>query len=284
MSNRIIKRLKNLYYFYLNHFLFPEKLEPNHNCSPFILLTRSRTGSNYLLGLLNSHTEIITYGEIFSQYNYIKWDRRGYPKRGKMVSMMQENPINFLERIIFRTYERRVSAVGFKLFYYHAQNKKWQDIWHYFKARKDIKIIHLKRKNILKTHLSKERAMRTGQWVKTNRPKYNSVLFPNFKRNDYAISLDYEKCLRVFIETRQMENYYYSFFSDHKTITVTYENLVIDYEKEIKRIQNFLGVNYEILRASTRKQSEQSLSSAISNYFDLKKRLKNTPWEIFFEE
>src|SRR5690606_16569148 len=31
----------------------------------FIILARSRTGSNFLRGMLNSHPQVLTYGEIF---------------------------------------------------------------------------------------------------------------------------------------------------------------------------------------------------------------------------
>ena len=52
----------------------------------------------------------------------------------------------------------------------------------------------------------------------------------------------------------------------------------------MKRVQDFLGVQYETVKPSTYKQSHQSLSDSISNYWGLKERFTGTPWEEFFED
>jgi len=51
----------------------------------------------------------------------------------------------------------------------------------------------------------------------------------------------------------------------------------------MKRIQEFLGVDYEAVQPATYKQSRLPLAVAISNYAELKERFNGTPWEMFFE-
>jgi len=60
--------------------------------------------------------------------------------------------------------------------------------------------------------------------------------------------------------------------------------LLRNYECEMKRIQEFLGVAYEVVRPLTYKQSGQPLSRAISNYVELKEQFQGTSWEAFFED
>jgi hypothetical protein len=52
----------------------------------------------------------------------------------------------------------------------------------------------------------------------------------------------------------------------------------------MQRIQEFLGVDCEAVVPLTYKQSNQPLSEAISNYFELKEKFVDSPWEDFFED
>jgi len=168
-----------------------------------------------------------------------------------------------------------ISAVGFKTIYPHTRNESWKPVRTYLGNQKAFRIIHIKRKNILKTHLSRKRvAQRKGRWKDISGVEEDNV----------PISLDYEDCLRAFMDTRKWEREYDIFFGNHHKIDVLYENLSGDYENEMKRIQEFLGVDYEVVKPLTHKQSSQPLSRAISNYFELKERFKGTPWEEFFED
>jgi hypothetical protein len=86
------------------------------------------------------------------------------------------------------------------------------------------------------------------------------------------------------VGTRKWEVEYDQFFNDHPKLDVLYEDLAQDYEREMARIQAFLGVDYQAVKPSTFKQSDQPLSKQIANYFELKKRFIDTPWAEFFEE
>jgi LPS sulfotransferase NodH len=240
----------------------------------FIVLGRSRVGSSFLRGLLNSHQRIYTYGELFRDYQFIGWGFPDYPQLKSTLSLIQNDPIAFLEKKVFKKYPKNISAVGFKLFYYHAQNDGRHIIWAYLQGNKDLSIIHIKRRNILKTHLSRKKAVASGEWANVT----------GMTKDHAPISLNYEECLADFVRTRKWEKQYDRFFRDHRKHDVFYEDLAEDYEGEMKYLQRFLGVEYELIRPLTYKQSAQTLSQAISNYFELKEKFKGSPWECFFEE
>ena len=250
-------------------------LTGNSDYTKFIILGRSRTGSNLLLNLLQSHQQIRLFYELFNNdYNPKNfWDFINQDLED-IWQMKQDHPIDFLEKLIFREMPKYISAVGFKLFYYHAQQGKERSVWNYLKDAKEIKIIHLKRKNLLKTYVSQEIALQTNNWV--SKGKLHKI-------NDTSINLDYSLVLKAFETTRRREQEAEQFFAEHQMINIIYEDIVKDYVKETKRIQDFLNIDYQPLSISTRKQSQKSLAQQIHNYEYLKLKFANTPWSEFFE-
>lgn len=243
----------------------------------FIVLARSRTGSNFLRGLLNSHSKITIFGEIVadSSQDYVDWDVPGYEQSGRISALRRQDPVLFLERQVFRTFLPDVSAVGFKIFYYHAQDNRWKHVWTYLQSSRALRVIHLKRWNILESLASRKRANLTNQWVETSvQPTQNCA----------PVSLTYKECLIEFLATVRWETEADLFFENHSMLQVYYKDLITRRDDVLCDIQTFLGVDCEILTPSTRKQSNQSLSQAISNYFELKEQFKGTRWQEFFEE
>ena len=276
----VLRNLRKLWPFYLKQFI-PEMLLGGHlDYVKFILIGRSRTGSNLLRGSLMSHSRIVVFGDLFRKYrvdrpNDIYWGLPFYPQTQDAISLRQRDPIRFLETQVFRKFPTCVSAVGFKVLYPHAHPESWQPVLNYLRDQKTLKVIHIKRRNILKTHLSLKRVEHSkDKWVNlAGTPEDNGAIF-----------LDYEECLQAFIHTRQWETEHDRLFEGHDKLEVVYEDLVSNYQAEMKRIQEFLGVKYETVKPLTYKQTRQPLSKAIANYAELKQRFANTPWEIFFED
>ena len=240
----------------------------------FLILARSRTGSNYLRGLLNSHQRVIVFGEIFKNQEAIEWGMTGYPQDEQTLILFQNDPAKFLDLAVFRAYPRGTEAVGFKLFYYHAHDTALEPIWAYLKLRTDIKVIHLKRRNILKTHLSRKRAVLTDKWENLD----------GSEAKERPITLDYEECLQDFVQTRAWEQEYDQYFQDHPFLAVTYEDLASNKEVELRRIEDFLAIEHKPLTPETFKQSRKPLYETIANYDELRTRFEGTPWESFFNE
>ncbi|MFC2023143.1 hypothetical protein ACFLT5_00195 [Chloroflexota bacterium] len=110
-------------YALLTHYARVKGIASGHlDYERFIILGQERTGSNFLKDLLNSHSQIIASGELFQSFDVIHWEygfHRMDPPRRLLVAF-QDDPVGFLESYVFAKFPKRISAVGFKLFYAHA--------------------------------------------------------------------------------------------------------------------------------------------------------------------
>lgn len=242
----------------------------------FIILGRSRTGSNFLRGLLNSHPQVVVYGEIFQNKKEIGWALPGFSSNARLMREFHQEPVGFVERRVFKKFQPQIRAVGFKIFYYHAQDEAWAPVWEYLRQHREIKVLHITRRNILRTHLSRKLAMLSDIWVDTSggasRPK--------------SVRLDYSECLTDFEQTQKWQQDYAQFFQDHDLLEVVYEDLAADYRPVMKQVLDFLGVeaNLELIKPETHKQSQTPLTKAIENYQELKQMFSDSRWASFFEE
>ncbi|AFZ37812.1 sulfotransferase, putative [Stanieria cyanosphaera PCC 7437] len=241
----------------------------------FLILCRSRTGSNFLVSLLQSHPQIRAFGEVFTEEEHIYWGYPGYNSE-QILQLRKNNPIEFLNKVVYRETFPLVSAVGFKLFYDQAKRGQQKNIWGYLQKMSDVKIIHLKRKNILEAHVSHKLAERNNQWILLDNQK-ELMLEP--------IALDYDECLQAFEQTKIWETEYEQFFAKYKhpIQTIYYEELVSNTLLITRELQNFLEVNYWFLNTYTKKQNQVSLRDKIINYDELKDKFSKTIWSKFFE-
>jgi hypothetical protein len=225
-----------------------------------------------LRSLLNSHCCIIAFGEIVQ--NPKEWDQTGFFQSSKMEWLHDHEPVTLIEKILFRKYPQYISAVGFKLFYYHARDNLWISIWPYLKSLSSLRIIHVKRRNILKSYLSRKKALITNCWVNTSGSTESLI----------PIKMNYQDCLNEFITTRKYEKEVDRLFTTHWKMDVFYKELSKDYRSVMRKVQEFLDVPYGDVFPSTYKQSQYPLSQSIVNYWELKEKFKGTEWEAFFEE
>lgn len=240
----------------------------------FIILGRSRSGSNLLRGLLNSHSQIIAFEEMFKDPQAIGWGLEGYPQDSRTLERFRNDTLDFIKQDLFTNMPVQVRAVGFKIFYYHAYGTDLEPVWEYLKTDTDVHVLHIKRKNILKTHLSKKRAELTDSWINLTGEKQRPV----------SIELDVKSCREDFEQTRAWEEEYDRLFASHPLLEVAYEELARDHTAVMDRVQQFLSVDHEKLEPQTYKQSHQKLADAISNFDELKSAFQGSRWEPFFSE
>lgn len=240
----------------------------------FIILGRSRVGSNMLRSLLNTHNNLYCFGELFRHRGEVGWDTRYYRHRlldlfseGKFL---QDRPIDFLSQKIFKRYPAAIQAVGFKIFYYHALDPEWKDVWTYLKEN-NIHIIHLKRRNLLQVLLSKKLAETSGNWTGKS-------------YGDVKLHLDPATCSEEFQKTEQWWEEFDEFFRYNNSLEVWYEDLAVDVKSETGRIFDFLGVQADerTIQPSTRKQRKTPPDERIENFEELKNYFQGTKWESFF--
>lgn len=269
--------------------------------SKFMIVGKARTGTSYLQTLLGSHSQIISKGEIFHLLAKKKEDLH------KIVS----NPVQHLEKNVYKSHGELIRAVGFKGLYeqlgrdnFFLGNMKTIHLSSSVKKRRqafmryrdnninineamerldealmhlindyNIKIIHIKRKNKFHTFLSEQLANISDKWKSTDGHYISAPL-----------NIDITDCTRFFEGVTTMENRYDALFKDHDMLQVTYEDLTQNTDETSIRIQSFLGVDVKELSSPLRKQNRRAASDVVLNYHELKSKFEYTDWSKYFED
>jgi len=224
----------------------------------FVVLSRSRTGSNLLISLLNSHPQVVAGGEYFRRLHGLDH--------------------NEVLRKAFSGEPFPIKAKGFKIFYYHPVDEPSSGVWDKLRAMADLSVIHLKRKNLLRTLVSRKIAGVEDVWLSMS--EHN----PRSSAGHVNISFTVDELTDLFRETRVWEESGHRMFCNHPMLTIYYEDLVTDRAKVFRQVTQFLGVSYIEPKTELKKQNNRSLRATIMNYDDLKLRFSSTEWALFFEE
>lgn len=260
--------------YYLKAFLCDAGIIPSHDeYRRFVIIARPRTGTNLLRSMLNAHGQVLAFGEVFRDPEFIGWGMPYYPRIGPMRRLLERDPVRFLERVVYRRYPKRIRAVGFKIFYAHARNPEWLPLWDHLRERKELTVIHVRRRNLLGAYLSQVKARQTGVW-ETRRGTY---------RDPGPVMLDYGQCRHQFEVTRRQEQACDEQFSGHLKLDLYYEDLATDHAGQMRRALEALGVPYREVSPGIRKQGSRPLAESIANYAELRERFAGSPWEGFFE-
>jgi LPS sulfotransferase NodH len=223
----------------------------------FIILSRSRTGSNLLISMFNSHPSMYAEGEIFSWLN------------GRSEKQI-------LNRI-YASYPGYIKAVGFKIFYYHPQDDESGLTWQLLQNLDDLYVIHLKRRNILRTLLSRK--------IAGNTDAYRYDLQKSGKNNQKkTCRFSADELQAGFQQTREWEIKFAHLFADKFIIDVYYEDLVCNPTLEFNKIAEMLQIKSHSPRTYLKRQNPEKAIELIENYATLKAKFSDTQWACFFEE
>lgn len=223
----------------------------------FVILSRSRTGSNMLTSLLNSHPGVIADGEILARL-------RGREARDILAQAYARQP-------------RYIKARGFKLFYYHPLDCKHTDLWDRLIADQDVRVLHLKRRNILRTLVSRKIAGMRDVWTATSRARLRMA-------GSKAVFFTTSELEQGFRRTRAWEEGGDRQFQGHPLMSVHYEDLIDDPASTLACVLDFLDLEQCPLATSMRKQNPERLTKLVANYAQLKAAFAGTEWQAFFED
>lgn len=222
----------------------------------FALVGHARTGSNLLLDVFRSSPEVEMLHEIFSADNRI------------IGQGFNENIAR-----LYSGYPHCIRAVGCKIFYNHLTNQEWSE----FEQRREFKIIHLMRRNRLRTLVSLAVAFKTDIWLQTNfRTKV-----PLEKKRVY---LDPETLLTQFMQIESWESQARARFAHRDVLEIYYEDLVGNFDAIASKAVAFVGATrWNPKRIGYKKQNPEPLDQLISNFDEVSAALRNTPWEQYLE-
>jgi hypothetical protein len=282
----------------------------------FIVLSDARTGSNLLVEALSAHPEIVCFRELFNLEDEIDYNVAGYDGSSPDdVALRRSDPARFVAQRVF-TEQPAVRAVGFKFHYLHAFG--YGGIAEAMSADGGLRIVHLLRRNKLRTLASKKIAEETGAWMQHDagaqrrellRRTLSGAEIGRLARNPLrlierlrqivrppratpaagraAVRLTHEECEQFFwAEALQAEDYEKRVFAGHPQMTTTYEELVAERERVLGEVCAFLGVKPAPVSAPTlRRQNPEPLRDLIANYDELRASYADHPViAAWFEE
>ena len=233
----------------------------------FVILTQRRSGSNFLILLLNQHPQIICHSELFDRKLCWTEPKTSFFEPGNLIIRLLKNlfPITFLRFILNE--KNRIS--GFKIFSDH--NSK---VLNYLSRNNNIKVIILKRQNFLKREISEQVALKTGAYIQFSENK-----------NVEDITFDVDKL-------RDNYNNYTVFFKDfinglkddkRDFCVVHYEDLISEnYGVAMRQISDFLGLDswaFNINKVPSKRQGTRPMSNVLKNYDQVKEELKGSIFE-----
>jgi len=213
----------------------------------FMIVANARTGSNYLLDGLKTSPAIRMYHEIFASHN-----REAGKDFEKILST------------IYQYESRSTQIVGFKVFYNHLTDAEWKKL----AARTDPKVIHLTRRNRLRTAVSLAIAFKTGRWTQAGK---------STGLKDKRIRLDRSKLLKRLEQIEEGEAATRARFSDRSMLEVVYEELVQSPRNVFATVGAYLGVDdIDPGKIRLKRQNPEGLAQLIVNYDEVESLLKNT--------
>lgn len=222
----------------------------------FVIIARSRTGSNLLNSLLGSHKEIETNGEIFS---YLKDYSCGEVWKKTFVKK-----------------EKKINWVGFKLFYYHPIDSIDKSVWDYIDKDPEIHVIHLRRENMLRTYISRLIAGKLKIWLNKDSE--------DIKIEEKKIKVNIEECFEEFKKIKIWEDETRSRFINRKNyIELTYEELIESRDVMMSKIFSFLNLESIPTKTKLEKQNPESIDTLVTNYPELKKAILNSDFSYLLD-
>ena len=288
----------------------------------FIVLGDARTGSNMLVDGLNSHPQIVCFREILNYLqDSVDYGVAGYDDHDPdWFAARKSDPARFLRERIFSGHAAGVRAAGFKLHYAHIWGFEpeyeglFQRVLDALTRDVDLRVVHLQRRNQLRSLLSLRLAQASGIWMEgrtdgeraplthsaprtgarslaqrladrlrgVESPPEPGAPPPSAARPE-AIKLDVADCAAHFARVDAEIARFNALFDGHKMLMTSYEELVAS-PRAHDDVQRFLGVEPQPLTVALRRQNPQPLSQLIANFDELKRAFSDTPYRAFFRD
>lgn len=237
-----------------------------------IIVTSQRSGSTFLYRSLNSHPQVTCEGELLIggmiELPQILADRRLPAKIYRYVRARAWNPVGILNDFLGRSDS---PVVGFKAMYNHLKSAKVID---FLRTHSDIRIIHLRRDNLLKQYVSKATLgkKRERRW----QPHSTTKLAPVSTRisPDAAIAA-MEQTLKQFEAFERL-------LSGHQKIELVYEEMIDGGSlsaSALSAICGLLDIEKRPMVCDYVKTNPNDLELIVENYAEVVKALRGSKFE-----
>ena len=220
----------------------------------FIVLSEGRSGSTYLATLLDSHPNIVCKGELLHPNN--------------VGVMNAEQYLVTFQKVLDGLWksDERCEACGCKI--KNSQIACLNKSVVKYLVDKDVQVIHIVRRNVLNLLIEQNLVRRNHLYVMKPYPPDSVVITVDNLYNAIDSQKNYIEKVNKLLP---------------RNILVEYEDLCWDKDCEIRRIAEFLGVEFSDTSSPMVKQMLMSQSECLVNYQELQQQFKDTEYSWFFE-
>ena len=253
--------------------------KPAVNTVRAIILTSQRSGSGFLVDCLDGHPQICCFGELLIggdvQPPRIIEGRRWPTKLYRYVAARAWNPTALMDRCYAGA---AAPVVAFKVMYNHADNGR---VRRYLAENKDIRVIHLRRDNLLKQHISK---LLLAVRRKTERAWKPHTTTPVAA---VQVTVDPANAIADMRNVQRLFDAFEELLSDHRRIELVYEQMYSGRtltREAWSRVTGLLDIDPpEDAGSDLVKMNPDDLTRIVSNYDELSAALRGTEFERFLD-
>lgn len=249
----------------------------------FVLCGMPRSGTTVVGGALHAHPNVLFYGELFNDVAGVRrneaarvtlgagWQVATAPdERALRPCGFEESGYRYLED--FYAAASDSGAVGFKLLWDQAAAGANADAWRYLVEQPELRVIRIRRDNVLDIVCSYVRARLTRRWHSTGGVAAN----PRFV-------LPPHECAPLFERFSRLPPLHDRLVAEHPVLDVDYADIEHAFAGTMTRIFAFLEVDAQpSVQPRLEKIARYSPAEAIANYAELKRHFADSPYARHF--
>jgi hypothetical protein len=213
-----------------------------------VLASSGRKGTFMLLTALGSHPDVFAHDQVFSIGTHASGTRT-------MRECFDRQRLGIAEHVAIVLPASPTMT-------------RPPDFWPAVFADRSIRVIHLRRRNMLRWYLSLELATLTGKWSCKDAPV----------EIEPAITIDPYKAASAIATDLHCEWECSRQLASHQTIVIYYEDLQAG---SLSKAQELLGAHPMAIRPTTKKQALRPLREAILNIEELEAAWRGTAFETY---
>lgn len=245
-----------------------------------IILTSQRSGSTFLAECLDAHPDVRCYGEVLNG----SWVRppvlvRNYKFTAKAYRYIVSGawrPIATIERCYGHA---ETPVVAFQAMYNRVDTPS---VRRFLRERKDIRVIHLRRENLLKQYVSKALLTRKRGTSK-DRPWSPHATSPV---PVVSIRISPDKAIKEMRKVRDLFQEFELFLAGHRKIELVYEQMINGQSLSNAAwaaVSELLEIEPAEAASDQIKINPGDLRPMVENYDELADALKGTEFERFLD-
>jgi hypothetical protein len=233
----------------------------------FFILAAGRTGSTRLRLLLDSHPLALCHGEVFGE-NLSTLAEPGSEAHQRLLLQRAANPAGFARDHIFSAGEKE--AVGFKILY-HQLTDVWPGLMDSLTADRDIRVVHLVRRNGLKRFLSE---YFVGTVTRKNLILKNEDI-PALSLVEIPPAVLLANLESIEAESERIRG----IFHEHPVHEIAYEDSLEDNGPALRGVLDFLGLPPAELSVGIKKILPDDPRALVANFDEVAAALRGTRYE-----